>query len=393
MNKRKFAIWLKKVVSSQLFAVIVSVTIVLIIVQINLVNNDVSDLIKLNTVLSVGIVSIVTWIIQLADQLIEKRIEEKLKLNDNIAELIKLYKKEDHYEINNNKSPVVVSIPKDSKITIELSSNKYIIDQRIVANMNVIMNAHKNSKFKNKNMFRLNELVELKKDKEYQLIISESNQYNTLLTNRAMDAAVVKNVTIRDLFEYGPRLTSFEESKLANGIGLNIVVKSSDGYFILIRRNDKNPTGKNISGVTSSMLYDLYLDCERQKQIEEGNFYEKVLKQSIYRGLRNSLFMFKGEKYNEDVINLNDAHLLGMIRNLIEGGKPELIYLYELKHTIDEVINIFNEKGKTNTGSKKLIYFNKESLDDIEPNKIKINKKTYEVSVVTSYAINEAIKN
>ncbi|HHX79096.1 MAG TPA: hypothetical protein GX695_05045, partial [Acholeplasmataceae bacterium] len=178
-------------------------------------------------------------------------------------------------------------------------------------------------------MFRLNELVELKKDKEYQLIISESNQYNTLLTNRAMDAAVVKNVTIRDLFEYGPRLTSFEESKLANGIGLNIVVKSSDGYFILIRRNDKNPTGKNISGVTSSMLYDLYLDCERQKQIEEGNFYEKVLKQSIYRGLRNSLFMFKGEKYNEDVINLNDAHLLGMIRNLIEGGKPELIYLYE----------------------------------------------------------------
>ncbi|HHX79095.1 MAG TPA: hypothetical protein GX695_05040 [Acholeplasmataceae bacterium] len=122
---------------------IVSVTIVLIIVQINLVNNDVSDLIKLNTVLSVGIVSIVTWIIQLADQLIEKRIEEKLKLNDNIAELIKLYKKEDHYEINNNKSPVVVSIPKDSKITIELSSNKYIIDQRIVANMNVIMNAHK----------------------------------------------------------------------------------------------------------------------------------------------------------------------------------------------------------------------------------------------------------
>ncbi|HHX78202.1 MAG TPA: hypothetical protein GX695_00410 [Acholeplasmataceae bacterium] len=51
------------------------------------------------------------------------------------------------------------------------------------------------------------------------------------------------------------------------------------------------------------------------------------------------------------------------------------------------------DKKKTNTSSKKLIYFNKESLDDIEPNKIKINKKTYEVSVVTSYAINEAIKN
>ena len=87
MKKRKWIIKLKKVVSSQIFTVVISLIIILVIVQLNIVKSDLSELIKLNIVLSVGIVSVVSWLIQLIEQFIEKRTEEKLKLNDNTEEL------------------------------------------------------------------------------------------------------------------------------------------------------------------------------------------------------------------------------------------------------------------------------------------------------------------
>ncbi|HRU49167.1 MAG TPA: hypothetical protein P5297_04375 [Bacilli bacterium] len=393
MKKRKWIIKLKKVVSSQIFTVVISLIIILVIVQLNIVKSDLSELIKLNIVLSVGIVSVVSWLIQLIEQFIEKRTEEKLKLNDNTEELKKIYVKEKLHEIGGQETPLVVCIPQTAKISLTLSSELFALDPRIIANMNSIMNSHRNSKFDNKPILRVNDLIYDPNSSSYQLIVSPSDQYNTLLTNKAMDASIVKHVTVRDLFEYGPRLSSFKQSKLANGVGLCVLAQTSDGYFLLLRRTDKNPTGKNIAGSCFSILYDKYTDSHRSDYQNNPDFYEYVLKQSIYRGIANKLCVFNEDQYDEKAIDLKNVKLLGMVRNLIEGGKPELVYYYRLSQKLDEVKAAFKNNKKKKSGVKKLIYFTKEEVKYVKPNKICLNKKRYELSVVTSYAIDEAIKS
>lgn len=100
MKKFKFIKLLKKVVQSKIAIVLIGVLIIYIMFQIGIGVDDetsLNDLIKFNIVVSVGLTSIIGWLLNLLDKGLNQLVEEGNKLTLNYQQVIKLYNKDNTY--------------------------------------------------------------------------------------------------------------------------------------------------------------------------------------------------------------------------------------------------------------------------------------------------------
>ena len=143
---------IKKIVGSKALPVAICITIVFIICLFGLVPGlSFINLIEIDVVISVGLVTIVTWIIAFLEKYINRRIEEMIKLNSNYQDHIKRYNKENMYTIDEKKYPLI-ELASDIKDVVPtfIDTYNYQLDPVIVHYMSELMSAHKTSKFKNK---------------------------------------------------------------------------------------------------------------------------------------------------------------------------------------------------------------------------------------------------
>ena len=185
-----------------------------------------------------------------------------------------------------------------------------------------------------------------------------------------MDFELHDHITVREIFEPGPKLNSFENSKLCNGFGFNFIVRTADGYYAMVKKTSKNPTNKYKTSHFSSTLITHFN--------EKDDSYEGRLKQLTYNALITNFNYPKGYKDKNiySIIKDEDIHYLGLIRNLIEGGKPELCYLLDVEKTKAELVEQFNdadEKTKFDRGVDKIVTFKKEDYTILEQDKVKFN--------------------
>lgn len=359
---------IKKVVGSKLLPAALGASIVFVICLFGLIPGlTFNNIFKIDVVLSVGLVTVITWAVTLVEKLISRRIEEKIKLNGNYEEHIKRYNKEKVFSSDGKSYPLVEICPKIDKLTAHISEEThYNFDPVIVHYMSELMNAHKTSRFKNKPIYRLDKCVV--DDGELTVYLSLTDIYKTLLTNRVMDFELHDHITVREVFEPGPRLNTFENSRLCNGFGFNFIVKTTDGYYALVKKTDKNPTNKFKYSTFSSSLITHFND--------KDNDYIGRLKQLSYNALITNFNYPKGYKNTEiykDILD-EDIHYLGLIRNLIEGGKPELCYVLNLHITRDELTEQFNkatEKVKHDRGVDKIITFKEGDFEILDHDKIR----------------------
>lgn len=109
------------------------------------------------------------------------------------------------------------------------------LDPFIKSSYSEIMRAHKGSYIKNFETIRLDGFS--LESNTLTLMTSRSNYYKHLLTNRAIDYEIERNISIRKIFEYGPLLSKFENSKMSNHIGINGIVLLNDGYTLIPKRS------------------------------------------------------------------------------------------------------------------------------------------------------------
>ena len=381
---------LKKLVGSKALPVAIGASIVFVICLFELIPGiSFSNIFKIDVVLSVGLVTIITWVVSLLEKMINRRIEEKIKLNGNYKENIKRYSKEKVFERRKKKYPLVEICPKIDSIEVTISEKStYEFDPVIVHYMGELMSAHKTSKFKNKPTYRIEDYSY--ENDHLKVSLSLSDDYKNLLTNRVMDFELQDHITVRDVFEPGPRLNSFENSKLCNSFGFNFIVRTKDGYYSMVKKTNKNPTNKYKISHLSSQLVTHFNDNDDK--------YEGRIKQLTYNALITNFNYPKGYK-DENIYNIikdEDIHYVGLFRNLIEGGKPELCYILDLELTRDELVARFNEatdKEKKKRGVDKIVTFRADEFEILEDDKVDFgNDQKGTVPLVGMYIL-EKIKD
>ncbi len=155
---------------------------------------------------------------------------------------------------------------------------------------------------------------------EYLIKTGRSTFYNHLLTNRACDYRLEDDLTLRDLYEYGPKISSIEASKMSNHIGVNALVYLSDGELLIPRRKNDSTISKNM--ITSSIATRLLFP----KDNGEINA-EYLLKTCVLDALLGRL------KFDPKWLETKDIQVefLGFGQNLYEVGKPQFYYAVHIR--------------------------------------------------------------
>lgn len=311
--------------------------------------------------------AVVNWGSELIKKLVGKRIEDSAKLTENYERLNAIYILEDKVMYDNlsastqninalikNELQPTQTIPIspsydifDLDVKIYDKKQSYFLPKIIENNAKELFAAHSNSKYYNALHIRVYDWKI--QNGEFCIYTSRTTFYNSLLTNRMMDYKWSNGFTVRDLFECGPFLSELSNSSLSNNLGFNGFIESSDGYIMFIRRWGDISIGKNTYGssVSGSIKTKYALD-------RNGDF-------SAY-GLLNSII---GEINDETKINRSNINgftlkdnVFAAYRELVEGGKPQLVFYATvdidrdaieeefIRHVKGKKYNEFIEDGK-----------------------------------------------
>ncbi len=235
-------------------------------------------------------------------------------------------------------------IEPESVIEIIDSQKMYELPQKINENFNEIMKVHLSSTVFNQLNIRLDKI--LSEGNVITLNTSRTTFFNSLVTNRAMDYKFADHLTVRELYCYGPFLPSLEESHFSNHLGFNIFIKTSDDYFVFIKRGAEVSIAKNSlgCGVSASLKSKYALNDDREFTLEG-------LRSAIAKEFLDELNI---EEAEESFMLNKNCNIVAFYRDWIEGGKPQFLIYVELKLTKDEVEESFYKSTKQKKKKRKV---------------------------------------
>ena len=234
----------------------------------------------------------------------------------------------------------------------------------VVGNGTEFLKAHRYSQTTNNLTIRLNDFS-CNDNNEITLHTGRTYYYHMLLTNRCMDFKLDCDMSVREIYEFNKTISPLDESKLSNQIGINGLIITKDGYLLLEKRDRKKTTWKNkFAQPISLALKANDLGFDNKKKItsnEEGNtLLVNVLKKTIKEN-------FGLVEKDYQTITL-DENFLGLARDLLEGGKPNLYFYVVVNYTAKELAAKIEENAR----------IIKETEDGVKPLKTgKLSSKYY----------------
>lgn len=194
---------------------------------------------------------------------------------------------------------------------------------------------------------------------------SRATYFDALVTNRAMDFKWKNDTTTREIFAYGPYIEPLSESKFANLLGLFGFVLTKDGYIPIVKRHRSVSIGKGMyaPSISASLKVKYALN-------HRGKLNEVGLKNAFLQEVENELHIKR-----EDIVQFNlRTNTIAAFRDMVEGGKPELLFFVELHKTKAEMerslrtsleknehsthVNVLQDPGK-------IVWIHKDELDDV----------------------------
>jgi hypothetical protein len=154
------------------------------------------------------------------------------------------------------------------------------------------------------------------------------------MTNMAVDRRTESGVTIRTLLSRGKRLEPIEDSPMGNTLGVNGLIFTSDGYMLLQRRSRRVLVRPfELCSGFSGTIDDV--DVEMVK-LRGGTLaaMEKVREMVEEVGIQP-----------EDI---TDRQFLGITRELVRGGAPELFYSVDVRLSKAEVMDLIVARHEGN---------------------------------------------
>ena len=302
----------------------------------------------LDNVISNYIIAFFVFILLWLDKILKSKGEDKEKQRHDYDALAKQYFKEDNLISRSDKNyyPVVnmgsfnISIydkanPDDvelNRIVIDDSQNLYRLPEIIENNFSALMSVHDTSTLFNNLNIRVKKM-EYCSNRLY-LETERTYYFYSLVTNRAPDFSW-NGLTVRELFEPGPKLLPLDRSALSNHLGFSGFVESSDGYICFVKRSKNVSVGKRTWGdsIQASLKAENALD-------NNGEFTRERLVDAVLKEIEDEL-KIKSEQCSA-------VKIIGIYRDLVEAGKPQFLIYAKTELTAKDIseefrVDLFNQ--------------------------------------------------
>lgn len=276
------------------------------------------------------------------------------RLTTNYDGLLKRYSMEKNF-IQKRNSTGVTTFPViqdawlfDKNIEIvDYPGSEYKLSGIIVNNFNELFKSFSSAKIYNSINIRVDDWYMSGDSNTFTITTGRTNYYKSLVTNRAIDYALAEGISIRELLECGPFVHSLKTSSLSNHLGFNGFVESADGKIALIFRKKGMSIGEETysNSVTASLKIKYALN-------ESYLFTKDGLMNAIIEEINDELgipFKTLIKKNNEPI------QLIAAYRDVLEGGKPQLLFYAKTEMTSEQITYTFNSKNtKINCNEKPL---------------------------------------
>lgn len=253
------------------------------------------------------------------------------------------------------KLPIIVEnylYQKDIQIK-DSKKDKYELPEDIKEQFHQLFKAHSSSTIYNQLNIRVSKWEEL--GNSFIIRTSRTTYYDSLVTNRAMDYKWYSGVTNRDLYGYGPYFPSLESSNLSNHLGFNMMIETVDGELLFVKRKKNVSIEKGLysTSVAASLKTKIALNKERR-------FTPARLEKAILKELYDELKIESQYIPNFSLKN----NLIYAYRDMVEGGKPQLILYAKCSLDSGEITRGFKKTKKV--GKKKKHRENKTEYSVLE---------------------------
>lgn len=221
-------------------------------------------------------------------------------------------------------------------------------------NAAALLAAHSGSSTSNNVTIRLKKAGYDEQKHELVLDTERSQYFYMLVTNRCMDYSISDTMTLREVYEFNDKVSPLEESKLGNQIGINGLVFTSDGYLLIEKRGKKKTTWKG------KLAQPISLALKEKDILPNGGLIDGS-PEAANDAFRGIIFQTLRKNYGIDenmiagigtdgsvkngAFDLKDS-FLGLARDLIEGGKPNMYFYIALNVTAAELKAVMEQRAK-----------------------------------------------
>ncbi|MEA5625780.1 hypothetical protein [Nostoc sp. UHCC 0251] len=248
-----------------------------------------------------------------------------------------------------------------SKINFQLTSHKFKIDESLEAEKifklyKKFIYLHKRKLF-NETCLRLVSIKVQQKSTNSKCILFQlqtSDYFDYVQTNLCLDAKLNKNhISLREkvhIRDNNYQLEELEDSPLANILGINILIFTSDGTLILQKRSAHtlvrpNQICSSASGTLTKADIPTY-----QQEFSADKLLPAFLRE-----------MFEEIGLEPSSITESQVKFLGVLRELNRGGQPELFLSAYIDYDKNQVLDAYR-KAIDKFESKSLLFFKMGSL-------------------------------
>ena len=194
---------------------------------------------------------------------------------------------------------------------------------------------HRSKSFYDTETARLADVIGGEKIK---LVFQPTSYFEYVKTNMAMDFDDAVGGTLRDEVHHDGKLEALSKSKLANHTGISGLVFSNDGHMIFQRRSSKVLTNPNqlCPGFSGAMTEDDIRRCFSGRDTT-GSMQDV----HVFRELTEELGIRKH--------SVTKRCFMGLSRELLRGGKPELFYAVDIDMSAREILECFPKEREGET--------------------------------------------
>lgn len=213
----------------------------------------------------------------------------------------------------------------------------------VIGNGTEFLKAHRYSQTSNNLTIRLDDI---KVDGlNVSLHTSRTYYFHMLLTNRCMDYKLDCDMSVREIYEFNKTISYLRDSKLSNQIGINGMIITKDGYLLIEKRDHRKTTWKNkfaqpISLALKASDLGLENDTLMNDSVEYAN---KKLLGVIKKTMLDNFGLVEDDYETLDL----SKTFLGLARDLLEGGKPNLYFSVTVNYTKDEFVKLLAKNAST----------------------------------------------
>ncbi len=168
------------------------------------------------------------------------------------------------------------------------------------------------------------------KSTEFQF--SYSTYFDYLISNGSHDQMLFNQLTVRDLLEPGPRLSPLDVATCSNHLGLSAIFISCDGYLLLQKRSKSTAvfSGRLSPSVSGAANVETFSN-------ESGGL-----------SFLTCFITEMQEELSSDFCldDFTEIRVLGVTRELVRLGKPELFLIASMKASMAEINQVLHAQTR-----------------------------------------------